>query len=825
MKKNISINISGIIFHIEEDGYDKLKNYLASIARYFANYEDSTEIIADIESRIAELFLARLGDHKQVITLEDVDELVATMGTVADFEAAEEQYTDTGAAQQTAYDQGGSTGHSSAGTGFAETAAPPTPGPKPKKLYRDLDRKILGGVAAGIAHYFSIDPLWVRLLFLATFFDVFYVVSVSGVAVFAYIVLWAITPGSHQLGEGSHYKRLFRNPEGRVLGGVGAGLAAYFGIDVTLVRLLFILGIFLGGSGVIVYLILWFIAPEAKTLTDRMQMEGEPVTLSNIEKKIKEGLDLDQDEEENLLVKILLFPFRLLAMLLDNLGGPAGTVGHFLGQALRVVSGLGMLLLGVAVVVALCLVGAALFGLTFVPAQVQMDGIPIEVVRNSYPLPGLLAGLVVVGVPFLVLSAAGASQLVRRRMMSRTFALTAFGLWLLGLVGVAFTLPNFLRGFNTEADLRTEEFFALPDSLLTLGLDRNTPHLENDFTELTLRGYDGQQLKLVRTIQARGQTREEALQNAQMIDYQITKPQENPVLTFAPGFSFKPQAKFRVQNLKLELYVPYGKPFVIQPDLAIILRGTLSPFGHSARDLGDSVRWVYNEKGLTCLNCQTAQAGRGRIFDRDRMQGFVKEFKDFKDFNRLSISRNFNVEVRQGDQFEVMVEGEPNDVAKVNISQEGTELRISHQGRGLASRDLRLYIALPQLVALAADGSSDLSLEGFKGAKMEVALTGNIDLDADLETDDLVVALDGNCSLDLRGRGQKLTAVLSGASDLAAFDFQADDLTVTAKGSSQAQVMARRQITVASTGDSEVTYKGRPKVVNGAGNFQADEEE
>ncbi|MEL7222368.1 MAG: hypothetical protein AAGJ93_13685, partial [Bacteroidota bacterium] len=67
MKKNISINISGIIFHIEEDGYEKLKNYLDSINNYFSNYEDSKEIVEDIESRIAEIFLLKLNDNKQVI--------------------------------------------------------------------------------------------------------------------------------------------------------------------------------------------------------------------------------------------------------------------------------------------------------------------------------------------------------------------------------------------------------------------------------------------------------------------------------------------------------------------------------------------------------------------------------------------------------------------------------------------------------------------------------------------------------------------------------------------------------------------------------------
>ena len=90
MKKNISINISGIIFHIEEDGYSKLKEYLESINSYFASYEDSSEIIADIESRIAEIFLTKLDEGKQVVTIEDVTALIATMGTTDDFEDIQE---------------------------------------------------------------------------------------------------------------------------------------------------------------------------------------------------------------------------------------------------------------------------------------------------------------------------------------------------------------------------------------------------------------------------------------------------------------------------------------------------------------------------------------------------------------------------------------------------------------------------------------------------------------------------------------------------------------------------------------------------------------
>src|SRR5689334_4937124 len=90
MKKNISINISGIIFHIEEDGYESLRKYLDSINKYFSSFEDSSEIMADIESRIAEIFLSKLNEGKQVITADDVHTLITTMGSVSDFKAVEE---------------------------------------------------------------------------------------------------------------------------------------------------------------------------------------------------------------------------------------------------------------------------------------------------------------------------------------------------------------------------------------------------------------------------------------------------------------------------------------------------------------------------------------------------------------------------------------------------------------------------------------------------------------------------------------------------------------------------------------------------------------
>src|SRR5687768_7066008 len=131
MKKNISINISGIIFHIEEDGYENLKKYLDSINKYFSSFEDSSEILADIESRIAEIFLSKLNEEKQVITAEDVNALVATMGSVSDFKAAEDE-------EQV---------HTETASGTVEDKQPKAQTYiQPKQLMRDQKRKILGGV-------------------------------------------------------------------------------------------------------------------------------------------------------------------------------------------------------------------------------------------------------------------------------------------------------------------------------------------------------------------------------------------------------------------------------------------------------------------------------------------------------------------------------------------------------------------------------------------------------------------------------------------------------------------------------------------------------
>ena len=163
MNKTIIININGIVFHIEEDAYEILKNYMTDVKRHFSNSADSLEITTDIENRIAEMFseiLAR--DNKQVIIEQDVNDVIAQMGTVSDFETADEE-------------------EKTAGSPFANYQS------APRRLFRDPDDHLVAGVCAGISNYFDINPVWIRLAFAIS-------CTFAGTGLLIYIILWIVIP-------------------------------------------------------------------------------------------------------------------------------------------------------------------------------------------------------------------------------------------------------------------------------------------------------------------------------------------------------------------------------------------------------------------------------------------------------------------------------------------------------------------------------------------------------------------------------------------------------------------------------------------------------
>jgi phage shock protein PspC (stress-responsive transcriptional regulator) len=166
MRKTVNINISGTVFYIDEDAYTRLKEYLGKLERYFRNQEEGEEIYKDIESRIAELFSEKVQDKTGVINIDLVEAVINKMGEPEDFE---EESTDEPRASKVsdAY--------------YYKSR---------KRLYRDVDNRVLGGVCGGIAAYLNTDPVLIRILFAILPFLSF------GIIVPVYIILWIVVPAA-----------------------------------------------------------------------------------------------------------------------------------------------------------------------------------------------------------------------------------------------------------------------------------------------------------------------------------------------------------------------------------------------------------------------------------------------------------------------------------------------------------------------------------------------------------------------------------------------------------------------------------------------------
>jgi len=448
MKKTISINISGILFHIEEDGYDSLRKYLDAISTHFSSYSDNQEIISDIENRIAEIFLSNLKNNKQVITAENVEKLIEKMGTIADFVAVEDGKSesiidlDSDEKEEDPY----------------KYVTPPNAELGGyKKLVRLENKKILGGVCAGFAHYFAIDPLWTRLvaiLFLFSgnlklnfgSFDIFPFnnfnlnLSFGIFAAIAYIVLWVILPVSYDLTEDKNIKKLYRNPDDKVLGGVSSGLSAYFNFEVLYIRLAFVLLIVAGGSGILIYLILWIITPVASSITERIRMKGGEITLDNIDSTIKKNLNPGPIIPESRTKTILLTPFRVLGQVIEAIGKALGPVGMVLLTIIRVIFGLIVFFLGLGITITPIITLFIYFGLfTNDDFVVLMTEFPFELFSNLVPVWLVVAASLLMIIPGIIIILLGLSVLAQKSLIGGRFGLVALGRI---LILILFLLPD-----------------------------------------------------------------------------------------------------------------------------------------------------------------------------------------------------------------------------------------------------------------------------------------------------------------------------------------------------------------------------------------------
>jgi phage shock protein PspC (stress-responsive transcriptional regulator) len=566
MKKVININFHGRVIPIEETSYDLLKQYTDSLRNYFSAEEGRDEIINDIESRIAELFDERLKAGATCITDEDITAIINNMGRPQDFADAD----DSGSAPKTAQPR-------------TEYQQAPLGG---KKLYRDENNKVLGGVCSGIAAYFDIEPIIVRLLFVF-----------SGIGFLAYIFLWAFVPGSHTVYNGVK-KRLYRDPENQMISGVCSGLAAYFNINVWIPRLLFLLPsisfIFKWGhfwhplsfsfspGSVIVYIILWMVLPEAKTTSEKLEMRGEKVDMNSIKNTVVEEI---REVKERLTKKggeVKDFAQQKGTEFSGEVRQAARRTGSSLGNIIVFIAKMfGYFIIGVvALALIVGLFGTAVLAIGLFPLK---DYIVTDGWQNLMAWGSLIffIGVPVVGVITWIIR-----RIAKVKKGSKLMRYSVISLWIVGWFCFISLIASVGKDFKSS-NTTIEEFVSLANPVVNklqllpssttkyytrnswlrfepfASIDEDTVYVNNMRMRVVRSNNDSFRVSVVKF--CNGFNRKYADTLAAKMNFNVQ--QIDSILYVDRGIPINKDYKFRNQQVIVTVYVPVGKVINISKQL------------------------------------------------------------------------------------------------------------------------------------------------------------------------------------------------------------------------------------------------------------------
>lgn len=518
MNKTVNINLGGMFFHIDEDAYQKLTRYFDAIKRSLSNSSGQDEIIRDIEMRIGELITERHTSDKQVINVKEVDEIIGIMGQPEDYRIEDD---------------------APAGSDTFDTAYLP----KRKKLYRDADRALIGGVCTGLGHYFGVDTVWIRIIFAILFFG--------------------------------------------------------FGI------------------GLIPYIILWIAMPAAVTTSEKLEMTGEPVTISNIQKKVREEMDYLSEKYRNTDIDRLGKQAKTGAeRIASNVGDVFSSVfkvfAKILGAIIAVFAGLTLL----AVVIGLFMLLASIF--------VDVPGLIYAESANYTAFPmGLivLLGLLAAGIPFFFLFLLGLNMLSNNSgRVSNPVKYTLLALWLISVaVLTIFGIKQASETTERSKVVQKQEIMLQPDDTLSIGFRYNDYFAKDIYDRSDLQITQDEQGKdiiysndvhvsvrkspdktayILVEKRARGKSRKEARDRAEKITYKFSV--EGSKVMLDNYLVTGTENKLRDQEVEIFVYLPAG--VLLKPD------ESFKEFDYSDDDffnLHFSGNYLYRvtEDKVMCLNC------------------------------------------------------------------------------------------------------------------------------------------------------------------------------------------------------------------------------
>jgi phage shock protein PspC (stress-responsive transcriptional regulator) len=539
MNRTITMNLSGIIFHIEEDAYDKLNKYLSTIKGYFKDSEGKDEIMSDIEARIAEMLQEKVSKTKQAVLMMDVESVIAVMGKPEDF-AGENTITENTSNNESTAN---------------ESKATWTNG-KRRRVFRDTDDKILGGVCSGISSYFDFDPLWLRAAFAISFF------------VF--------------------------------------------------------------GSGLLLYIILCIIIPKAKTTAEKLEMRGEKVDVNNIgkavneefeefKKKVKEfGNEVNSKENKDRIKSSAEKFFDFLGDLFHNVFKVVGKFFIIIFVIIAIILMVGLLatFFGRGTISVFGAHGFSLYEFrnAFLPADM-----PIELI--------VIALVLLIGVPLLSIIYKGIKHLFGIKEKNKIVKYTANALWLGGVALLLFIGYQVIGDFSEEASSTQKIELKQPISQV-LYLDLKPMADDMDFTyrhtgkinfgdwsiiskddskyklaypKLDIVASETDSFQLVVIKSANGFNKKEATYRARNIDYNVT--QADSTIWFNAFYEVNNTEKLRAQDVQIVLKVPMNKVIYLSDRLERIIFDIKNIHKVIDSDMTGR-RWIMTRKGLDCIDCQ-----------------------------------------------------------------------------------------------------------------------------------------------------------------------------------------------------------------------------
>jgi phage shock protein PspC (stress-responsive transcriptional regulator) len=793
MKKTIQIHLGGVTFNVEEDAFAKLSAYLEAIKKYFSSYEGSSEIVEDIENRIAEKLFDK-SKAGQVVNTTDVDAIVNSMGTVADFEAFkdEEDFVKTNNPKQEK-------------TAFTENPneSSNTKSNPSSKLFRDGRRKALGGVLSGLAHQVNIDVVWLRILFIILTVSMLEI-GVGAFFILAYFVLWAIMPERIDLEEDKSIRKLYRDSENKALGGVASGLASYLNTDVVVIRILFVAGLFLFGSSFLIYILFWIVVPKATSLTQKMELKGQALTIENIESSIKTQAN-SIPQVESPFTKIVLAPFRILGSIL----GIFGVFIKPIGSLVKIVAGIFLLMFGVILGISALLSLGMFFGLITDSAYIHGSDL-LGLFRKDLPDLAGLFGFLLIFIPSAAMAIIGLSFITGTKYGEKNFWLTMLAIWFAGLVGSAAVGSRYALNFKNQETYVEEGAINTPRGILYLDElpdDENEDNSQNDDfvvnASVNFNTSNSNVLKLEKRFTASGISNKKAMENAKNMSYEFA--QKDSMLLFNDQATLSGEKYIRNQDLTLHLYLPKGQKFKVSERFADNIMAKsweiARKYGIDTEDLDKFTFVMGDNDKIECLDCpQLTEEEREKadddddseilsdgVFDVEEIQKNPKNFS-VSNFDKIDIGQAFNIIIEQGAVQSFTAFGSKDDLNDLSVNVNARILKVEykdlfkkHKGK------ITLKITMPTISNIDLGGASKSKVVGFKNLKnLKVELSGASTLALGVETEKLEVIISGASKAQLKGTINDLDADLSGASYVDSRSITLNNAKIESRGASRA---------------------------------------